>query len=132
VLDLDGSGTQTGEGTVDISEGGEDALAHVSIEPWGAADGTIVFNPRGWVTNEAGDFDARGYIEVTFVNKRARARGTTDEWTAVVSRGGLVRLEHTSGTPVGNGAGVVATSWDGGGATGYTGGSGGGSGSGGD
>ncbi|MFZ5478667.1 MAG: pilus assembly FimT family protein [Myxococcota bacterium] len=126
-VDLDGSGTLTGEGTVDISEGGQDELVDVSIEDWTTSDGTIVFSPRGWIENDATDFDSRGYIEVTFVNKAARRRGEIDEWTVVVARGGLVRLEPTAGTPVGNTFGTVVESWASGGA-GYTGGSGGGSG----
>jgi len=128
-VDLDGSGTLTGEGTVDISEGGEDELRDVSLEEWGAPDGAIVFSPRGWLTNEASDFDTLGYINVTFVNKAARQRGGTDEWTALVSRGGLVRLQATINSPVGSASGVGSTSTSGTG-TGYAGGGGGGSGSG--
>lgn len=114
--DMDGSGTQVGEGTVEISEGGEDGLKGVSIAPWDAIAGVdgddIVFSPRGWLINPVSDFGADGYIEVTFVNKPARARGTSDEWTVQVSRGGMVRMESSRGEPVGNASGTPdASEW---------------------
>ncbi len=113
--DLDGSGTLTGEGTVEISDGGLDQLAGVSIDNWGSIAGVdgddIVFNPRGWLDNPVSDF-ADGYISVTFVNKRARPRGDTDEWAVQVSRGGLVRMQSSKVDPVGAVPGTTeASGW---------------------
>lgn len=123
--DMDGSGAQTGEGTVDISKGGEDELPGVSIAQWDAIAGVsggddIVCSPRGWLENPVSDFDGTGYIGITFVNKVARAKGRTDQWTVRVSRGGMVRMEpngtalvaSTSGTP-------DASQWTSSGATGH-------------
>lgn len=112
ILPIDDGGidTTTGEGTVEISQGGEDQLTDVSIEDWGTSAGDIVCSPRGWLTNPNTDFDARGYIGVTFLNKEAAQRGVTDQWTVVVSRGGLVRLEPTVGTPVGFDNGIAGVS----------------------
>ncbi|MDP2317671.1 MAG: GspH/FimT family pseudopilin [Pseudomonadota bacterium] len=122
--DMDGSGTETGEGTVVLTEGGEDAQRGVSIAPWNPISGVdgddIVFSPRGWLVNPVSDFNADGYVEITFVNKRARANGQTDDWTVMVSRGGLVRLESNRQTPVGAPSGTPSASeWTTSGATGH-------------
>lgn len=112
--DMDGTGTQVGEGTVVLSEGGEDALRGVSLAPWnpitGVSGDDIVFSPRGWLVNPVSDFNGEGYIEVTFVNKPARLRGVTDEWTVMVSRGGLVRMESNRQSPVGASSGTTSAS----------------------
>lgn len=87
-----------GEGRVEISDGGEDALPDVSIEPWGALHGStggddIVFSPRGWVSNPASDFSADGYVDITFVNTRVlRSAGLDQSWTVRISRGGMTRV----------------------------------------
>jgi prepilin-type N-terminal cleavage/methylation domain-containing protein len=122
--DMDGSGTMAGEGTVVLTEGGEDAQKGVSIEQWATLTGVdgddIVFSPRGWLDNPATDFDRDGYIEVTFVNKVARAKGAQDEWTAMVSRGGLVRLESNRTTATGASSGTPSSSqWTTSSSTGY-------------
>ena len=85
-------------GTIEISDGGEDALADISIDNWGTISGTtgndLVFSPRGWVTNPSSDFNADGYIDVTFVNTAIlRSEGATQTWTVRVGRGGMTRVE---------------------------------------
>jgi len=122
--DMDGSGAFTGEGTVDIAQGAEDALNGVSIAQWAALSGVsgddIVFSPRGWLVNPPSDFNGDGYIDVTFVNKPARLRGTTDDWTVMVSRGGLVRMESSKQTAVGGASGTPdASEWTSSAATGH-------------
>ncbi len=122
--DMDGSGAQSGEGTVVISEGGQDALKGASIEQWGAISGVdgddIVCSPRGWLVNPVTDFDANGYIKVNFVNKAARRRGTTDDWAVMVSRGGMVRLQSNRMDTVGASSGTPdASSWTSSSSTGH-------------
>ncbi len=90
---------QTGEGTVEITEDGQDELRGVSIDNWGAITGIdgndLVFGPNGMLQNPSSDFWTEGYLAVTFVNKRARVRGVPDDWTVLVSRGGMVRMTAT-------------------------------------
>jgi prepilin-type N-terminal cleavage/methylation domain-containing protein len=122
--DMDGSGTQTGEGTVVITEGGEDALRGVSIKQWDTIAGVdgddIVFGPRGSLLNPAGDLTDDGYLDIIFVNKVARLRGGTDEWTVMVSRGGLVRLESNRQPAVGAAGGTPsASTWTSSSGSGY-------------
>ncbi len=122
--DADGSGTLTGEGTIDITEGTPNGLRGVSIAPWlpiaGVDGDDIVFSPRGWLVNPPSDFNGNGYVEITFVNKTGRAQGITDEWTVMVSRGGLVRLESNRQTPVGGPSGTpTASDWTTSGASGH-------------
>lgn len=97
----------TGEGRVDISMGGEDARAHVSIIPWaslagpnhgmGAPSNTdcVVFSPRGWVTNPSADFASYsdGYIRVEFINKAALADGQTEVYAVRIARSGFARVD---------------------------------------
>jgi len=121
----DGSDDDTNEGTTDISVDGADELREVSIEPppgMGADGFDIVFSPRGWVANPTTDFDATGYIGVTFVNKRARLAGDTDERTVQVARSGMVRIVNrgTSFPTTTHGVQGVSTGSSG---TGYAGGS---------
>lgn len=95
----------TGEGRVEISDGGEDALPDVSIEAWGTLTGTaagndIVFSPRGWVTNPVTDFDSDGYLDLTFVNTRVlRQEGVRQTWTVRIARGGMVRVASDMAAP---------------------------------
>jgi prepilin-type N-terminal cleavage/methylation domain-containing protein len=90
--------SSTGGGTVEISDGGEDALADISIDNWGTLTGStgddIVFSPRGWVGNPTSDFNADGYIDVTFVNTAIlRSEGVSQTWTVRIGRGGMTRVE---------------------------------------
>lgn len=121
----DGSDDDTTEGTVDISVGGQDELREVSIEPPDGMSGDgfdITFTPRGWVANPATDFDASGYVSVTFVNKRAHLDGNTDERTVQVARSGMVRIVNRGSdyAEAGHGVQGVSTSSSG---SGYAGGS---------
>lgn len=113
-----------GEGTVVLSKDGEDELLGVSLKEWSPLTGEdgddIVFDARGWLQNPTSDFDADGYITVTFVNKPARRRSDTDEWNVKVSRGGLVRMESSRVAVVGNGAGTTEASTAGSAGTGYS------------
>lgn len=123
--DMDGSGAQTGEGTVDFGAGGEDELPQVSLDQWDPISGVdgddIVCSPRGWLENPASDFDANGYIRVTFVNKRARLNGEVDDWSVLVSRGGMSRIEPTRGDTIGAASGTSGSSqWTTSGATGHS------------
>ena len=129
--DMDGSGAQTGEGTVVISEDGEDELHWVGIDNWGTIAGVsgndLVFSPQGWLVNPITDFNARGYIEIRVVHTAARRRGTVDDWVVQVSRGGMVRMESTRQAAVGQANGTPdASEWTSSGASGHAGGSSGG------
>lgn len=124
-VDMDGSGAQSGEGTVEISDGGQDELPGVSIEQWDPITGIngddFVFSPRGMLENPVSDFGSDGYIEITFVNKKARRRGVTDEWTVKISRGGLVRMQATTQPTVGGNPGTPdASEWTTSATTGHT------------
>jgi prepilin-type N-terminal cleavage/methylation domain-containing protein len=127
ILPVEDPGTTSddrqGEGTVDIGRGGEDELGGVSIANWGALTGVagndIVFTPRGFVRNPAGDFSDSGYIAVIFVNGRARANGAVDDWKVRVSRGGLVRLEPSRNAGTTTLAGTASASSAGGSGSGY-------------
>jgi prepilin-type N-terminal cleavage/methylation domain-containing protein len=123
--DMDGSGTQSGEGTVVLTEGGEDALKGVSILQWPTISGIdgddIVFSPRGILENPASDFDSDGYLGVTFVNKRARTTGGQDEWTVLVARGGFTRLDPNRAESVGASSGTSdASTWTSSSSTGHS------------
>lgn len=84
------------EGERNIGEGGADEASRISLAQWSALAGpgsgnedTIVFSPRGWITNPADDF-VDGYIALELVNKGA----PQDERIVIrVSRGGLARME---------------------------------------
>lgn len=123
--DADGSDANSGEGSIDISEGALNGLRGVSLAPWNPIAGVdgddIVFSPRGWLVNPVSDFNADGYVEITFVNKSARRRGEADEWTVMVSRGGLVRMESNRQVPVGGASGTPdASGWTSSAASGHS------------
>ncbi len=93
----DGSDGSLGERS--LSDGGANEAPDISLAPWPALEGpamgnedSIVFSPRGWVSNPVTDFPD-GYVAVRIVNKAALARGATEEATLRISRGGLARLE---------------------------------------
>jgi type II secretory pathway pseudopilin PulG len=119
---VDGVDRLTGEGTIDLGEGGNRETADVSLVPWGAFKGpgvnnmnTIVFSPKGWVTNPAGDFSTTGYIELTLVNKAALIEGIDDSVTLHISRAGMVRVESSLSSGFeGSDAGTEAVSTGGG------------------
>lgn len=100
----DGTDDDTSQGVIDIAPGGNRAQPGASLIPWDpiAGPGTgngdaIVFSPRGWVTNPAGDFSSDGYISLTLVNKVALAHGVDDSVTLLVARSGMVRMETSMG-----------------------------------
>jgi type II secretory pathway pseudopilin PulG len=115
---VDGVDGLTNEGTIDLSEGGNRETKGVSLMPWGAFRGpgannlnSIVFSPKGWVTNPAGDFGTTGYIDLTLVNKIALFDGIDDSVTLHISRGGMIRVESSLGSEFeGSDAGVGETS----------------------
>ena len=101
------SDVATSEGKVEISKGGEDQLADVSID-YDSFDGPshgsgalsnadcIVFSPRGWVTNPDSAFLDSGYISVDFVNKMAAIEGRTELYRVKVARSGFARVDYTT------------------------------------
>lgn len=99
----DGSDDDSSLGIIDIGDTSSSHYArHVSISPWNAITGPgvgnnnrIVFDPRGFVRNPVGDFDSNGYISITFVNKKARKNGTTEDFVVDISRAGMTRLSST-------------------------------------
>jgi prepilin-type N-terminal cleavage/methylation domain-containing protein len=87
-------------GTWDISDGSTHYLRNVSIMEWDDISGpsssgsnTIVFSPRGWVTNPSADFSS-GYITIKFVNKVAYQDGLNDIFEVHIARTGMTRLEN--------------------------------------
>jgi prepilin-type N-terminal cleavage/methylation domain-containing protein len=87
-------------GTWDISVGSTNYARNVSIMEWDSITGTsssgsntIVFSPRGWVTNPSSDFSS-GYITLNFVNKVAYANGIQDIFKVHLARTGMTRLEN--------------------------------------
>jgi len=122
--EMDPVDDETGEGTVDISKHGQDELPGVALERWapitGLSGNDLVCSPRGWLENPVTDFDTNGYINVTFINKKARARGDTDTWTVRVSRGAMTRLESNRQSFVGAGSGTPdASAWTSSGGSGF-------------
>ena len=110
----------TGTADIDASQGqvdiGDDTgphfwrrvgLAPLTTNPQAAGyctgtENCIVFGPRGFVTNAdggagggGGSWNSAGYIPVTFVNKVARAEGRVEDYTARVTRSGMVRVDPT-------------------------------------
>ena len=100
------------QGTWDIGSGSKDKLRRVSIMeyetitgPSSAGSNSIVFSPRGFLTNPAGDFND-GYITISFVNKVAYSKGISDIFKVNIGRTGMTRIEnplmsdpYASGTP---------------------------------
>jgi len=90
----------SGQGTWDLSVGSTDYLRNVSILEWSSISGTsasgsesIVFSPRGFVTNPNADFND-GYIQIDFVNKVAYAKGINDVFNVKIARTGMTRLDN--------------------------------------
>jgi len=95
----DGADDDQSQANVDL--GGDSARAErwVCLDQWADISGppgenhdAIVFSPRGWVVNPAGDFNESGYVEITFVNQAATRHGVKDQITVMISRAGMVRL----------------------------------------
>jgi prepilin-type N-terminal cleavage/methylation domain-containing protein len=88
------------KGTWDIGTGSTDKLRRVSIMeyetisgPSSAGSNSIVFSPRGFLTNPAGDFND-GYITISFVNKVAYSKGISDIFRVHIGRTGMTRIEN--------------------------------------
>ncbi len=111
----DGSDDSRYEGTIDLAD--EDSQYYsrrVSISDWGTITGPgsgnsnrIVFNSRGFVSNPVGDF-TDGHITITFVNEISNAKGRAENFSVILSRSGMSRVNSTemdrydglaSGTP---------------------------------
>ena len=98
----DGSDDLNGTGLVDIGRGGNLSAKDVCLGDWGNINGpsvngasnqdSIVFNPRGWISNPTSDFNSRGYIEFHFYNQEATRDNRTDKLTVQLSRAGMTRL----------------------------------------
>ncbi|MBK7754945.1 MAG: GspH/FimT family pseudopilin [Deltaproteobacteria bacterium] len=108
-------------GQVVITEDGDDEVPGVSLKPWDPLAGpgagnvsAIVFSPRGWLSNPPGDFNARGYIELTLVNIAAKRGGVDDLITVRIARSGMVRLVSSLGEDLGGTAGTATGSSAGG------------------
>ncbi len=90
-------------GVVDLSSNSKAYRKNVSIGDWGSDIGgphvgnsnCIVFSPRGYVLNPASDFNAQGFIEVTFINKVARKDGEADDFIVMVARSGFTRIDNS-------------------------------------
>jgi type II secretory pathway pseudopilin PulG len=112
------------DGVVDVGAG-ERNLApdqaneapDVSLAAWPELEGpdvgnedTVVFSPRGWLENPAGDF-TDGFIALSVVNKFALREGYDRRVTLKVSRGGFARLETSENNAVNGtvGAGEATT-----------------------
>ena len=97
----DDSDDDSSEGTIDIGDSdGQNYARYVGIEEWDSISGPnsgnsdrIVFNPRGFISNPDADFGSDGYITITFVNKHARAREVTEDFTVAISRSGMPRVD---------------------------------------
>ena len=100
----DGTDDEIGEGEVVLGDGGNRHAKDVCLNDWGDLRGpgvgntdSIVFSPRGWLTNPSSDFNGNGYLEVTLTNQAAGRKGVSDEVTILVTRAGMVRLHSTLG-----------------------------------
>ncbi len=100
----DGTDDELGEGEVVLGDGGNRHARDVCLNDWGDLQGpgvgnadSIVFSPRGWLTNPSSDFNSKGYLEVTLTNQAAGRKGVVDEVTVLVTRAGMVRLHSTLG-----------------------------------
>lgn len=101
----DGSDDDTSEGTVDLGDGGNRKARGVCLRQWDGLAGpgsgnsdSIVFSPRGFITNPSSDFSASaGTIDLTLVNLDAAHRGVEDEVSVRLFRTGAARLESTLG-----------------------------------
>lgn len=93
---------RTARGFVEISAGGQDSVAGVSLAPWpplagpghGNAD-AIVFAPDGSVENPPRDLTSEGTIRFSLVNKRAWAQEVDDRVVVTISRSGSVQVTAT-------------------------------------
>lgn len=101
----DGTDDDRSEGAVDLGDGGNRKARGVCLRQWSSLAGpgagnadSIVFSPRGFITNPSSDFSsATGTIDLTLVNLDAAHRGVEDEVSVRLFRTGAARLESTLG-----------------------------------
>ncbi len=103
------------EGERSISKDGANEAPWISLAPWPTLEGSgtgnedcVVFSPRGWLENPAGDF-VDGYLRLEFVNKFGLSEGVDEAVNVTLSRGGLARIESSSSTSLPSGAVGTAT-----------------------
>ena len=109
----DGSDDNQGEAVTSLFESGNHRAAEVCLKDWASLTGpgnnntdSVVFSPRGWVSNPGEDFSSNGYIEFTLANQEANRKGIVDEASVVVFRSGMIRMvsalgQEYSDVPVG-------------------------------
>lgn len=99
-IDVDGVPNES-DGVRDIGKTGNERAAGISLAQWGEIEGpgatgdnadSIVFSPRGMLTNPPTDF-VNGYLTLTLVNKTAAHAGADEQVRVRISRGGMARLE---------------------------------------
>ena len=98
------------QGTRSLAPGGRDEVRGISLAqsaplvgPGTGNAGSIVFSPRGWLENPAGDFED-GYSVLDVVNKTVLDSGADQRARIRLSRGGMVRLETSENNTVASGA----------------------------
>ncbi|NOY26677.1 MAG: hypothetical protein GXP62_12455 [Oligoflexia bacterium] len=111
---------QKGTGTIDLSTGAT-KLRHVAIDNWGTIGGpgvsnnnAIVFDSRGFVANPATDF-TNGQITITFVDKVAENRGSSNKWAVHITRAGLAKIDSSrrvTDDNIGTSGTATGTSYD--------------------
>jgi len=92
-------------GIIDLSAAGEQRQQKVSIMhtvgsiggPGNGLSDSIVFSPRGFVTNPPTDFNATGYIEIVFANKLAMSENISENFVVMITKTGMTRLDNTKG-----------------------------------
>ena len=102
--EADGSDDEKGEGLGSLSDGGNREAKDVCLVQWETIHGpgsgnpdSIVFSPRGWLTNPSTDFNADGYLELTLTNQLAARMDVADRVNVLITRAGMVRLHSTLG-----------------------------------
>jgi len=100
----DGVDDLQGEGSANLGDGGNREAKDVCLVQWSAIRGpgignadSIVFSPRGWLTNPSGDFNSEGYMELKLRNQEASRLDVDDSVNVLVTRAGMVRLDSTLG-----------------------------------
>ncbi len=91
-VDVDGV-VDVSQGERSLEEGGADESPAISLAQWPSLeDDAVVFTPRGWLGNRAGDL-VDGEVVLEVVNKRALADGRDERVRVTVVRSGLVGMQ---------------------------------------
>jgi len=103
-LEATGADTNQADGIADLGPDGNRQSVGVCFKQWEKLTGpgthnedAIVFSPRGWVTNPFSDFNAQGYLVLTFQNQQAAQDAVDDEVSVTLSRSGNVKLSTSLG-----------------------------------